>query len=229
MQQRRFAMIGLGHFGRYAVRTLYEAGVEVIAIDADPELVRESAQFAKEAITADATDRQALETFGLREVDGAIVSLGQRMDVITLAALHLKEMGVPYIAVKALSEEHGRILAALGIHEIVHPEKDAATRLARRLSRPDLLNYLPLLPGYSIAETKTPPEFVGKSLRQLALRNTLRVQLIAIRRPDKDMNIMPSADDVLRQDDVMILLGADSDLDQIRSIVRQPWRSVLRK
>jgi trk system potassium uptake protein TrkA len=150
--------------------------------------------------------------------------------VITLAALHVKEMRVPHIAVKALSEEHGRILAALGIHEIVHPEKDAATRLARRLSRPDLLNYIPLLPGYSITETKTPAEFVGKSLRQLALRNTLRVQLIAIRRSGNDMNIMPSADDVLEQDDVMILLGADPDLDHVREIVREPrWGKILPK
>ena len=225
MQARRFAVIGLGHFGGYAARTLYESGVDIIAIDADPELVRDAAEFAKEAITADATDRQALENIGLREVDVAIVGLGERMDVITLASLHLKEIGVPYIAVKALSEEHGRILTALGIHEIVHPEKDAATRLARRLSRPDLLNYLPLLPGYSIAETKTPSEFVGKSLRQLALRNTLRVQLIAIRRPGKEINIMPAAEDVLEREDIMVLLGADGDLDRIREIVRQPQRT----
>jgi trk system potassium uptake protein TrkA len=225
MRSRRFAIIGLGHFGGYAARTLYEAGVDVVAIDADPEIVRDAAEFAKEAITADATDRQALENIGLREVDVAIVGLGERMDVITLAALHLKEIGVPYIAVKALSEEHGRILLALGVHEVVHPEKDAATRLAQRLSRPDLLNYLSLLPGYSIAETRTPSEFVGKSLRQLALRNTLRVQLIAIRRSGKEMNIMPAADDVLEQNDVMILLGADGDLDRIREIVRQPERT----
>ena len=40
----------------------------------------------------------------------AIVNLGERMDVILLATLHLKEPGVPFIAVKALSEEHARIL-----------------------------------------------------------------------------------------------------------------------
>jgi trk system potassium uptake protein TrkA len=225
MKKERFAVIGLGHFGAYVLRALYEAGKQVIAIDLDSEAVRDAAEFATEAIAVDATDRQALESIGLRDVDVAIVSLGQRMDVITLAALHVKEIGVPYIAVKAISEEHGRILTALGVHEVVHPEKDSATRLAKRLSRHDVVDFLPLLPGYSIVELKAPPEFVGKTLRDLALRNTLRVQLIAILRErdgKTEMNIVPRAEDRIEEGDLMILLGADEDLDRIRDIVRQP-------
>jgi trk system potassium uptake protein TrkA len=225
MKKERFAVIGLGHFGAYCLRALYETGKEVIAIDLDSEAVRDAAEFATEAISVDATDRLALESLGLRDVDVAIISLGQRMDVITLAALHVREIGVPYIAVKALSEEHGRILTALGVHEVVHPEKDSATRLAKRLSRQDVVDFLPLLPGYSIVEIKAPPEFVGKSLRDLALRNTLRVQLIAILREHEgktDMNIVPRAEDRIEEGDLMILLGADEDLDRIREIVGQP-------
>src|SRR5688500_9427427 len=99
-ERQRFAVIGLGHFGAYVTRTLYAAGKEVIAIDSDSEAVRDAAEFSKEAIVADANDRQSLEALGLPEVDAAIISLGERMDVITLAALHVKEIGVPYLAVK---------------------------------------------------------------------------------------------------------------------------------
>jgi trk system potassium uptake protein TrkA len=200
---------------------LYEAGKDVIAIDLDPDTVRAAAEFARDAATADATDAQALVNLGLAEVDVAIVSLGDRMDVITLTALHLKEIGVPYIAVKALSEEHGRILAAIGVHEVVHPERDSATRLARRLARPDVLEYLPLLPGYSIVEVKAPAEFVGKSLRELSLRNKLKVQLIAIDRrdgPERELKIVPRAEDVIKESDFLVLLGEDPDLDRFREI-----------
>jgi trk system potassium uptake protein TrkA len=220
MKGKRFAVIGLGHFGAYALRVLYEAGCEVIAIDLDAEAVREAAEFSERAVVADATDVQALESLGVADVDVAIVSLGERMDVITLAALHLKELGVPNIAVKSLSEEHGRILKAIGVHEIVHPEKDAATRLARRLVRQDVLEYLPLLPGYSIIEIKAPDEFVGRSLRELALRNRLQVQLIGIQRGGLhgELKIVPRAEDVIEEGDLMILLGAERDLDRIREI-----------
>jgi len=220
MKGKRFAVIGLGHFGAYALRVLYDAGCEVIAIDLDAEAVREAAEFSERAVVADATDVQALESLGVADVDVAIVSLGERMDVITLAALHLKELGVPNIAVKSLSEEHGRILKAIGVHEIVHPEKDAATRLARRLVRQDVLEYLPLMPGYSIIEIKAPEEFVGRSLRELALRNRLQVQLIGIQRGGLhgELKIVPRAEDVIEEGDLMILLGAERDLDRIREI-----------
>lgn len=220
MKAKRFAVIGLGHFGAYALRVLYEAGCEVIAIDRDAEAVKEAAEFSERAVVADATDVQALESLGVADVDVAIVSLGERMDVITLAALHLKELGVPNIAVKSLSEEHGRILKAIGVHEVVHPERDAATRLARRLVRQDVLEYLPLLPGYSIIEIKAPAEFVGRSLRELALRNRLRVQLIGIQRggTNGELKIVPRAEDVIEEGDLMILLGADQDLDRVRDI-----------
>ncbi len=144
--------------------------------------------------------------------------------MIILAALHVKELGVPYIAVKALSEDHGRILTAIGVTDVIHPEKDAAIRLANRLSRQDVIDFLPLLPGYSIVEIKAPVEFVGKSLKELSLRNTLKVQLIAIERkngPERNFNIMPRADDVIAADDLLVLLGENRHLDRIRDIMKK--------
>ena len=228
MEKKRFAVIGLGNFGAHVARTLYEAGKDVIAIDIDGEVVQDAAEWATQAVVADATERSALESLGVGDVDAAIISLGERMDTITLAALHVKEMGVPHIAVKALSEEHGRILQALGIHEVIHPEKAMAIRLAKRLARTDVVDFLPVLPGYSITEINAPPEFVGKSVRDLALRNTLNVQLVAIQHKvgeEQRLNIIPGASDVIYEGDLLILLGEDRDLDRIREIVKNPPRS----
>ena len=223
MKMNRFVVIGLGHFGSHAASTLYSAGKEVIAIDLDRDAVQAMAENATQAVVADATDRIMLENLGVNEADGAIISLGERMDVIILAALHVKELGVPYIAVKALSEDHGRILEAIGVTDVIHPEKDAAIRLGKRLSHTDVIDYVPLLPGYSIIEIMTPPGFAGKSLKELALRNTLNVQLIAIERKlggKREFNIMPRADDVLEADDLLVLLGENRHLKRIREIVK---------
>lgn len=219
MELNRFAVIGLGHFGSHAARTLYEAGKEVIAIDKDPDAVQAIAEHVTHPVVADATERHTLESLGVHEVDAAIVSLGGRMDVIILTALHLVELGVPHIVVKALSEEHARILTALGVHEAVHPEKEMAIRTASRLARVDVIEFLPLMPGYSIREVKAPPEFVGKTLKELNLRNTLNLQLVAIEKRDggrQEMNIMPRADDVILEEDILILLGEDRNLDRLR-------------
>lgn len=227
MARSRFAVIGLGHFGAHAARTLYAAGRDVIAIDLDAEKVQAMADGATQAVVADATDRAVLQALGVDTADAAVISLGERMDVITLAALHVIELGVPFVAVKALSEDHGRILTALGVHDVIHPEKDMAIRLANRLSRTDVVDFLPLLPGYSIIEIKAPPEFYGRTLRDLALRNTLNVQLVAIQHMqggEKHINIVPQAGDRINEGDLLILLGENRDLDRIREIVKHPRR-----
>jgi trk system potassium uptake protein len=222
-KRQRFVVIGIGNFGAYVARTLFEADKEVIAIDADASKVEAARDFATQAVIADATDKEALSEIGVADADAAIVSLGARMDVITLAALQVKELGVPYIAVKALSEDHGKILQAIGIHNVIHPEKDAAIRLGTRLALRDVVEFLPVLPGYSITEVKAPPEFVGKSLRELALRNTLNVQLVAIQHAHaggKAMNIVPRAEDVIHEGDLLFLLGENRHLDNFADIVR---------
>jgi len=88
--------------------------------------------------------------------------------------------------------------------------------------RQDVIDYLPLRAGYSIVEIEAPPEFIGKSLRDLALRNRLRVQLIAIQHGGdlNNLNVVPRADDIITKGDVMVLLGADKDLEHVREIVK---------
>jgi trk system potassium uptake protein TrkA len=225
MAMQRFAVIGLGHFGAHVARTLYESGKEVLALDADPEAVERMAEHATRAAVVDATDRGALEAIGVGDADAAIISLGDRMDLSTLTALHVREMGVGFIAVKALSEEHGRILKALGVHDVIQPEKDMAIRLANRLARTDVVEFLPLLPGYAITEMKAPEDFVGKTLQELALRNTLNVQLVAIHRASGEMNIVPRAQDRIQRGDLLVLLGENRDLDRVREIVRRQPRA----
>ena len=115
------------------------------------------------------------------------------------------------------------VTGLIGVDEVIHPEKDMAILLANKLGRTDVVDFLPLMPGYSIIEIKTPPEFVGRSLAELSLRNKLNVQLIGIEKPGngrKNVNIMPRAEDVLDKGDLLIILGADRDLDRIKEIVR---------
>ncbi len=61
------------------------------------------------AVHADATDRETLEALGLQDVDCAIISVGERIDNSILIALHLAEMGVQKIVVKAVNDTHGKI------------------------------------------------------------------------------------------------------------------------
>ena len=88
---------------------------------------------------------------------------------------------VKKIVVKIASEDHGRVLDRVGATEIVFPEKDMALRLAQSLISPNILDYLPLSPEYSLLELAPPKEFIGKSLAELRLRSRFGVNVLAVR------------------------------------------------
>ena len=57
-------------------------------------------------------------------MDAVVVSTGERSHLSTLITLYLKELKVPRILVKALDEDHGRILEKVGATEIIFPERN---------------------------------------------------------------------------------------------------------
>lgn len=214
----RYAVIGLGRFGSTLVRSLYQGGHEVLAMDIKPDLVQAVRDDSTQAVIVDARDKLQLKGLGLKDVDWAIVSVGEHLEASTLACFYLKEMGVRVVA-RAVSADHGKILEVLGVDEVIYPERDMALRLADRLSHPNLLDYVPLGPEYSIMEVAVPDSFIGKSLQDLQIRNKYRIQIVAIRDALTDtLNVIPKGEDVLKDSDVLVVLGARDDLDRFREV-----------
>jgi len=216
---RSFVVIGLGKFGFNIAKTLYELGQEVTAIDVDKEVIQRIQDHSSQAVVTDATVSANLTALGVEEVDVAIVSLGEKMDASILVSLHLKELGLKEIWVKAISEDHGKILKRLGVTEVIHVEKDMAHRIAHNLSRPNVLDYLPVSEGYSIQETSVPQAFTGKSLLDLNLRKRFDINVIAIKElvPER-LVLNPEADFILKDSDIMVILGRDQDLDKLKNL-----------
>jgi trk system potassium uptake protein TrkA len=213
----QFAVIGLGNFGYYLARHLYEKGHEVIALDVNKALVQKAKDEVTQAVVADATDREALEALGLGQVDAAVVCIGTRMQASILCTLHLKELGVKQIVAKATSEEHARILLKVGADEIVFPEKDLALGIASRLDNPNMLDYLPFIEGYSIVELAPPKEFVGKTLRELDLINRYGIQVLAVKEIiPTGMILIPTAAFRIKDSDALIILGPEKSLRNLQ-------------
>jgi trk system potassium uptake protein TrkA len=178
---KRFAVIGLGNFGFHAAKALYEDGNEVVAIDSDKARVHAIDPYSTEAIVLDASDKEALSALGLESMDGVIVSTGTKISTSLLICLYLQEMGVKNILAKAIDEDHGKILRRVGAREVIHPERDMAIRVSRSLSRPNILDFVPLADDYDLVQVGPPREFIGKTLAELNLRAKYNVNIIAIK------------------------------------------------
>lgn len=213
--KKRFCVIGLGNFGFHVTNELFLAGNEVIAIDADKDKVQAVQDCCTYAILSDAANKEFLSSQGIGEMDAVIVSTGERSHLSTLITLYLKELGVPRILVKAISEDHGRILEKLGATDIIFPEKDMAKRTAHNLGHPNILESIPLAEDYSISESAPPTHFIGKTLADLGLRQSFHVTVIAIKDVLTDDFIMlPPANHLIKDSDLLILIGKTKDLEK---------------
>jgi trk system potassium uptake protein TrkA len=226
MTKRSFAVIGLGRFGNAIATTLAEFGHEVVGIDSSEEKVGQVADFVTTAMQLDATDERALRAAGIQDVEVAVISIGEDIESSVLVVMLVKELGIPTIVAKATTPLHGRILKKLGVSRVIFPEREMAVRIAHSLVVPNVLDYVELSRDFSIVEIPAPPEFVGRTLRDLQLRPRFGLTLIAIRRrgdaggPDVT-NVGPSGDDEIRTGDVLALLGPNAQLSDLETLVKR--------
>lgn len=213
---KRIVVIGIGIFGFNLVRELYESGMEVIAIDKNKDMVQEIAEFSTKAIVSDGLERNMLESLGLRENDVVVVSFGEDLAASTLITLHLKQMKIRNIIVKAPNVEYKQVLESVGATEVIIPEKEMASKVARSLISPNILDYIPLAEDYIIGEIAPPAAFQGKTLAEVHLRSKHNINVIAIRDTLTDTVTMVPPNYVIKDSEILIVIGKSRDIDRIQ-------------
>ena len=216
---KKYATIGLGNFGFNVTKTLFEEGHDVVAVDLDEDATQRVQPYCTQAVVADATQRETIRGLGLEEMDAAIVSIGGNESAATLITLYLKEFGVKRIVVKASNEDHGKILSKVGATDVIYPEKDMAIKVARSLSTPDVLDYIPMSGDYLIAEIAPLEAFVGKSLAELQLRSRYGITVIGIKElVPENFILVPPASFVIKHSDILIVIGKRIDIQKIKTL-----------
>jgi trk system potassium uptake protein TrkA len=214
---KRVVVVGLGIFGYNIAKDLFENGFEVIAIDKNKEVINRIRDFSTKAILADATDKELLEMIGIQPDDTVIVSFGEDLAASTLLTLHLKEMHVKNIIVKAPNEDHKRILEKVGANEVIIPEKEMASKVAKGIISPNVLDFLPVSEDFTICEVAPPAGFLGKTIADLRLRGKYHIEVIAIRDVLSDkVQLVPRADFVIKDSDILIVIGKEQDIQKIQ-------------
>ncbi|MCX8110385.1 MAG: TrkA family potassium uptake protein [Syntrophorhabdaceae bacterium] len=212
----RVIVIGLGIFGYNVVKNLFDAGIDVIAVDKNKEAVQHARDCSTKAIVADATDKELMESIGIREDDIVIVSFGEDLAASTLLTLHLKQMKVKNIIVKAPNDEHRLVLEKVGATEVIIPEKDMATKVARSLVAPNLIDYIPIADDYIICEVAPSKNFIGKSLREIHMRSNYGVDVIAFKDTLTDKVHMVNPDYRIKDSDVLVVIGKTKNIEKLK-------------
>lgn len=181
MENKSFAVLGLGKFGRSTVEELVRAGAEVMAVDNDEERVKKISEIAVYAVQADVCDLKAMRELGLSNMDGVVVAMTGSLDASIMATIMAKEDGVPYVIAKARDEVHEKILKRVGADRVIIPEKESAARVARNMISGSFLDFIELSDRVRMVELAVKPEWIGYSLCELDLRKKYSLNVMAVR------------------------------------------------
>ena len=216
---KRFVMLGMGTFGTALARKLAANGCQVIGVDSSRERLEAVKHEIHECVIGDCTDREVLENLPLRDVSAVFISLGETISLSLLATLHVKELGARQVIVKGVTKEHGKILEHLGVDRVVFPEEEVARQLADKMTWPNVLDFLPIDPDYSVAEVAMPASLSGKTLAEANLRTAIGVHVMGI----KDVltgkfEMFPDGRRKLLDDQVLLVVGRAEELQALREL-----------
>ncbi len=229
MGLQKFAVIGIGHFGTEIAKELSGKDAQVLAIDNNEDHIEKIRDYVAYSVTMDSTDKKALRTQGLLDMDAVVVAIGADFEALLLTTVYLLEMGVKRIIARANGEQQRKILERMGVEEILSPEKEVATILAERLLNPSVLSYLSLPDNYEIVEIKSPKGTIGRTLDDIELRNKYQINLVTLKREyceevngeeciETHVLGVPNSETKIEEKDTMVLFGQVKDIERFLQI-----------
>ena len=166
----KFAIIGLGHFGRTVAYELAKTDAEVLVIDNDEDKIHAIRNDVALAVTLNCTDKKALQAQNIEAMDAVVVGIGEDFESLLLCVAHLMDLKVPRIIAKASNDTQKAILYKMGVREIISPEEEVGISIAHKLLSPSFINFIPLPDHYEIVEIKTPSNIANRTVGEIGTR-----------------------------------------------------------
>ena len=199
-------LIGIGRFGKHIAMDLHKLNHQVMVVDDNEERINELLPYVTNAQIGDSTNRDFLESLGVRNFDVCFVAIGKDFQSSLETTSTLKELGAKLVVSRAASAVHAKFLLRNGADEVIYPEKQVAKWSAIRYSADHILDYIELDESHAIFEVSVPKAWVGRSILQLDVRRKYNINIMGIKQGGR-MNVSISPDTVLTEDITLMGLG----------------------
>lgn len=224
MKKLKYLIVGLGSFGASLAQKLTEQGNEVIGIDTNMSKVDSLKEKISHTICMDATDEFTVSGLPMKDTDIVIIAIGENQGANVMATALFKNMQVKRLISRAINPLHEKVLQAIGVDEIVHPEEETAERWAKKLCLTDVVDSFDLGSNHSIIEAKVPENYIGKTLLEAKLREKFNLLVLTkIKQIEQKTTLgkthivtkvqgVATFETVLEKDDILVIYGANKDI-----------------
>lgn len=223
----KYLIIGLGNFGASLAEKLTTQGNEVIGIDTSMNKVDALKEKISHTICMDATDEFTVSGLPLKDTDIVIVAIGEDQGANVMVTALLKNMNVKRLISRAINPLHEKVLKALGVDEIVHPEEETAERWAKKLCLNGVVDSFELSDDYSIVEVNLPLKYVGKKISEIDIRRKFNLLVLTTIKSSQEKNSfgrtskvsrvqgVVSPNLILDKDDILVVYGSNIDIERL--------------
>ena len=227
----KYIIVGLGNFGSSLGIALTSQGHEVIGIDSSMQRVETYKEVISHTICMDATEEHTVHGLPISDTDIVVVAIGEDQGGNVMASALFKTLKAKRIISRSINPLHEKVLQAIGVSDIVHPEKEAAKRWAKRLSMAHFVDSFSVNDDFSMVEISIPKILIGKTVQSLNLEHKFSIRLLSImyydyyegsfghtqRTPIIQGLAMP--EQILKEGDVLVVYGANKHINQfLRSV-----------
>ncbi|MDD4290992.1 MAG: TrkA family potassium uptake protein [Clostridia bacterium] len=215
------AVIGIGRFGLSVIEELSKMNVDVLAIDIEESVVERASEMTKHAVVCDGTNKEALIEAGVKDVDKAIVIIGDDKDKV-LSILMLKELGIKHVTATVDDEAFTSILLRVGADEVISPKKEAGRAYAKRVMSSNIVDFFYVTNNYCTARIRIVKD-INKTLADANFRARFNINILLITRNGKE--IIPTGTNVLEVNDIVTVFGAAADIGRFEKILNKTKES----
>ncbi|HEX5171309.1 MAG TPA: TrkA family potassium uptake protein [Cyclobacteriaceae bacterium] len=222
----KFIVFGLGNYGASLGSKLTALGHEVIGVDHNIEVTEKWKDHITHTITMDASSREAMLTLPLKDVDAAVISIGETPGINIMVAALVKQLGVKRIICRVISPLQHTVLESMNIEEFAYPEADSAERMAYKLDLKGVVESYKISDDYQLLEVEVPSRYIGAKVGAIKFTDTYLVQLVSVIRTEEQKNIfgashsvrrvqgIPDPEFELKKGDTLLLFGNVKQLEE---------------
>jgi voltage-gated potassium channel len=216
-----YVVCGYGRMGQGVVNELLAEGETVCVVEQDENLVNLAQAVGLPPVQADATEERGLIAAGLSQAKGLVATLGTDAQnvFVTLTARAI----APDVTVVARAETESSLqkLRMVGADHAITPYDASAQRMTFMLTRPLVAEVISWLVDERLGEIVLRQITVpaGSTLDGMRLRDLpdqgLRLNVLAVKRGDDEMTVMPDGDWRITAGDDLAVVGPPDQLTEI--------------
>ena len=212
---KQIAVLGMGRFGKSIALSLSDMGADVMAVDANPDVLEKVADKVTFAIEADLKNAESITGTGIENMDVVVVAMGSDLTASITSVMAAKEVGVPFVMAKAADDRMGAILEKVGADKVIYPEEETGVRTARTLMSDSFMDYFDIDKNLCMLEMHPKEDWVGKNLIELNLREKYHANVVAIKDENK-MHAFVDPNRKLEETDELLVLLDKIDIKKLQ-------------